>query len=87
MKAVDELHLNGIKVYASEMTATTKLFHLNLQDPCAIIMGSEGRGVFTGLIKICDDTFAIPMANNFESLNVSVATGMIMYEALKQRTL
>lgn len=85
MKAVDELHLNGIKVYASEMTATTKLFHLNLQDPCAIIMGSEGRGVFTGLIKICDDTFAIPMANNFESLNVSVATGMILYEAMKQR--
>ncbi|MBX2932054.1 MAG: 23S rRNA (guanosine(2251)-2'-O)-methyltransferase RlmB [Chitinophagaceae bacterium] len=85
MKAVDELHLNGIKVYASEMTATTKLFHLNLQDPCAIIMGSEDKGVFAALMKICDEQFSIPMANNFESLNVSVASGMILYEAMKQR--
>lgn len=85
MKAVDELHLNGIKVYASEMTATTKLFELELKEPCAIVMGSEDRGVFPGLMKICDQQFNIPMVNNFESLNVSVAAGMILYESMKQR--
>lgn len=85
MKTVDELHLNGIKVFASEMTATTNLFDLQLNEPCAIVMGSEEKGVFPALMKICDTKFKIPMANNFESLNVSVATGMILYEAMKQR--
>ncbi|MEI2708121.1 MAG: 23S rRNA (guanosine(2251)-2'-O)-methyltransferase RlmB [Chitinophagaceae bacterium] len=85
MKTVDELHLNGIKVYASEMTATKKLFELELKEPSAIIMGSEDKGVFPGLMKICDEKFTIPMVNNFESLNVSVAAGMILYETMKQR--
>lgn len=85
MKAVDELHLNGIKVFASEMTATTKLYELELKEPCAIIMGSEDKGVFAGLMKVCDEKFNIPMVNNFESLNVSVAAGMILYESMKQR--
>jgi 23S rRNA (guanosine2251-2'-O)-methyltransferase len=85
MKAVDELHLNGIKVFASEMTATTKLFELEMKEPCAIVMGGEERGVHPALMKICDDKFKIPMATDFESLNVSVAAGMILYEAMKQR--
>jgi 23S rRNA (guanosine2251-2'-O)-methyltransferase len=85
MKAVDELHLNGIKVFASEMTAATNLHELNLKEPCAIVMGSEDRGVFPGLMKICDEKFKIPMTGGFESLNVSVAAGMIMYEAMRQR--
>ncbi len=85
MKAVDDLHLNGIKVFASEMTAKTKLFNLVLHEPCAIIMGGEEKGVYPPLMKICDDTFNIPMVSSFESLNVGVATGMILYEAMKQR--
>lgn len=85
MKAVDELHLNGIKVFASEMTAEKKLQELNLKEPSAIIMGSEERGVFPGLMKISDEKFKIPMAGGFESLNVSVATGIILYEAMSQR--
>lgn len=85
MKAVDELHLNGIKVFASEMTASKKLFELDLKEPCCIIMGSEDKGVFPPLMKICDEKFSIPMSGEFESLNVSVATGMILYEAVKQR--
>jgi 23S rRNA (guanosine2251-2'-O)-methyltransferase len=85
MKAVDELHLNGIKVFASEMTAKQKLFNLELAEPCAIVMGGEEKGVYPALMKICDETFHIPMANQFESLNVSVAAGMILYESMKQR--
>ncbi|MBC8034336.1 MAG: 23S rRNA (guanosine(2251)-2'-O)-methyltransferase RlmB [Chitinophagaceae bacterium] len=85
MKAVDDLHMNGIKVFASEMTAERKIYELDFSEPCAIVMGSEEKGVFPALMKICDESFSIPMAGRFESLNVSVATGMILYEAMKQR--
>ncbi|HEY4151394.1 MAG TPA: 23S rRNA (guanosine(2251)-2'-O)-methyltransferase RlmB [Chitinophagaceae bacterium] len=85
MKTVDELHLNGIKVFASEMTATEKLADLNFTEPCCVIMGGEENGVFPALMKICDGQFKIPMKGDFESLNVSVATGMILYEVMRQR--
>jgi len=85
MKAVDELHLNGIKVLASEMTASKNVFDIDLKEPAAIIMGSEEKGIYPALMKVCDEKFKIPMVGDFESLNVSVATGMILYEAMKQR--
>ena len=85
MKAVDELHLNGIKVFASEMKAVKNVFNCNFKEPCAIVMGSEEKGIYPALMKICDERFKIPMANDFESLNVAVATGIILFEAMKQR--
>jgi len=85
MKAVDELHLNGIRVYASEMTADENLFNCDFKEPCAIVLGSEEKGIYPALIKICDERFKIPMKGDFESLNVSVATGIILFEAMKQR--
>jgi 23S rRNA (guanosine2251-2'-O)-methyltransferase len=85
MKAVDELHLNGIKVFASEMTAAKNVFDCNFKEPCAVVMGGEEKGIYPALMKICDEKFKIPMAEDFESLNVSVAAGMILYEALRQR--
>ena len=85
MKAVDELHLNGIKVFASEMTAEKKIFDMNFAEPCAIVVGSEDKGIFPALMKVCDEQFSIPMKNDFESFNVSVAAGMILYETMKQR--
>jgi 23S rRNA (guanosine2251-2'-O)-methyltransferase len=85
MKAVDELRLNGIKVLASEMTASKAVYDLDLKEPVAIVMGSEEKGIHPALRRICDEQFQIPMRGGFESLNVSVATGMILYEAMKQR--
>jgi 23S rRNA (guanosine2251-2'-O)-methyltransferase len=85
MKAVDELHLNGIKVFASEMTAAKNIYDCDFKEPCAIVMGSEDNGIYPALMKICDEKLKIPMAGDFESLNVSVATGMILYEVMKQR--
>ncbi|MDQ6609741.1 MAG: 23S rRNA (guanosine(2251)-2'-O)-methyltransferase RlmB, partial [Bacteroidota bacterium] len=85
LKAIDELHLNGIKVLASEMTAEKKVFETNFTEPIAIIMGSEERGIYPALMKACDERFMIPMAGEFESLNVSVATGIILYEVMRQR--
>ena len=85
MKAVDELHLNGIKVFASEMTAGKKIFDIDFKEPCAVVLGGEENGIYPALMKICDEQFTIPMTGNFESLNVSVANGVILYEVMKQR--
>ncbi len=85
MKTVDDLHLNGIKVFASEMTASKTIAETDLTGPCAIVMGSEDNGIYPALMKICDEKIRIPMAGDFESLNVSVATGMILYEVMRQR--
>lgn len=87
MKAVDELHLNGITVFASDMEAAKNVFDCDFNLPCAIVMGSEEKGIYPALLKICDERFKIPMKGDFESLNVSVATGMILYEVMKQRVL
>ena len=85
MKAVDELHLNGIRVFASEMTASKNAGACDFTVPAAIVMGGEEHGIYPALMKICDEQFRIPMPGNFESLNVSVATGVILYEVVKQR--
>ena len=85
MKTVDQLHLNGIKVFVSEMKAAKNIFENDFTQPCCIIMGSEDKGVFPGLTKICDGNIKIPMSGNFESFNVSVAAGIILYESMKQR--
>ena len=86
MKTVDELHLNGIQVFASKMTALKNVFDCDFKEPCAIILGSEEKGIHPILMKICDEQFKIPMSGDFESLNVSVATGIILFEAMKQRS-
>lgn len=85
MKAVDDMHMNGIKVYATEMTAEKTISEINFTEPSAIVMGGEEKGIYPALMKVCDEKIKIPMAGDFESLNVSVATGMVLYEASMQR--
>jgi 23S rRNA (guanosine2251-2'-O)-methyltransferase len=85
VKALDTLRLNGIAVFASVMRQGEPLKALPLSEPAAIVMGSEDKGIQPVLLKTCDHLFHIPMPGNFESLNVSVAAGMILYEAVRQR--
>jgi 23S rRNA (guanosine2251-2'-O)-methyltransferase len=67
------------------MKAAKKISDCNLSEPCAIVMGGEEHGIYPALMKICDDKFRIPMTGDFDSLNVSVSTGIILYEVTKQR--
>jgi 23S rRNA (guanosine2251-2'-O)-methyltransferase len=67
------------------MRADKKIFELTLTDPCCVIMGDEGKGVQPYLAKAADYFFKIPMATKFDSFNVSVAAGIILYESMKQR--
>lgn len=85
LKAIDTLHLNGIRVLASEMQGDIPLYDCDWRLPVAVIMGSEDKGIYPALLKAADQRFYIPMAGDFESLNVSVAAGVILYEAMKQR--
>ena len=54
-------------------------------DPVAILMGAEDVGISDELLKISDDLVRLPIFGNIESLNVSVATGVMLYEVLRQR--
>jgi 23S rRNA (guanosine2251-2'-O)-methyltransferase len=85
LKAVDTLHLNGIQVFTAEMKAEKILSDMDFRSPVCIIMGSEDKGVQPFLRKAADHTFTIPMSPKFDSFNVSVAAGIILYEAFKQR--
>ncbi len=85
LKAIDDLHLNGIQVFVSEMDKSKKLYELDLTLPVCIIMGSESKGIQPYLSKAADEHFSIPMTGDFDSFNVSVAAGIILYEAMKQR--
>ncbi|PZR25168.1 MAG: 23S rRNA (guanosine(2251)-2'-O)-methyltransferase RlmB [Citrobacter freundii] len=85
VKAIDELHLNGIRVYGSEMTASKNVYDCDFREPAAIVVGGEENGIYPAVLKVCDEKIKIPMVTDFESLNVSVATGMILYEVMKQR--
>jgi len=74
-------------VYATEMKAEKSFNEIDFTEPAALVMGSEEKGVYPALQKICDERIKIPMAGEFDSLNVSVATGIILYEAMRQRVL
>ena len=60
-------------------------YNTNFSGPCAIIIGSEGRGISTLTLKKCDKLVKIPMVGKINSLNASVAGGIMMYEVLKSR--
>jgi 23S rRNA (guanosine2251-2'-O)-methyltransferase len=85
LKAVDSLHLNGILAFASAMKSDKKVYELSLELPCCLMMGSEDKGLQPYLNKAADEMFTIPMAGDFDSFNVSVAAGIILYEAMKKR--
>lgn len=85
LKAIDELHHHGISVLVSEMKAGAALQSMDFKAPCCIVLGSESRGVQPYISKAADGTFNIPMKGEFDSFNVSVAAGIILYEAMKQR--
>lgn len=85
LKAIDELHLNGIQVLASVMRSGSPIDQADLTQPMALMLGGEEKGIYPALLKAADQQVHIPMTGDFDSLNVSVATGMMLYEAMKQR--
>jgi 23S rRNA (guanosine2251-2'-O)-methyltransferase len=83
--AITFLKQSGLKILAATEKADTLYYVTDYKMPLAIIMGSEERGVSGEYLKLCDETIKIPLNGEIESLNVSVATGIVLFEAVKQR--
>ena len=85
VQTVKNLKLNGIRILAAEASGSKFFYECDLKIPTAIIVGSEGEGISRELLRLADELVKIPITNDFNSYNVSVATGMILYEVMKQR--
>jgi 23S rRNA (guanosine2251-2'-O)-methyltransferase len=83
--AIFYLQGSGIKTVAATEKTEHHIYDINLNEGLAIIMGSEDRGVNPSVLKIVDEKAKLPMFGTIESLNVSVACGAFLYEALRQR--
>lgn len=83
--AVRFLKESGVAVIATDSQGVTPLPTLDLKQPVAIIMGSEGEGIAKELLRLVDHIMFIPQTGQLDSLNVSVAAGIILYEAQRQR--
>ena len=76
---------SGIQLIACTEKTQDNMYKPNYTSPTAIIIGSEEDGVSAEILKLCDGKAKIPMSGKIASLNVSVATGIILYEAIRQR--
>src|SRR5690606_33305557 len=76
------LQASGIKVIAATEKTDQTLYNVSFKEPCAIIMGSEGRVINPSVLKLVDDTAKLPPLGDIQSLNVSVARGVFLYQAL-----
>ncbi|MEM9548760.1 MAG: 23S rRNA (guanosine(2251)-2'-O)-methyltransferase RlmB [Bacteroidota bacterium] len=83
--ALETMQMLGLSVYATDVNAEKTIAEMDLKSPIAIVMGSEDLGVSKKSIQISDATMKIPQVDRFDSLNVSVASGIILYEVLLQR--
>jgi 23S rRNA (guanosine2251-2'-O)-methyltransferase len=84
--AIYLLQANGIKTVAATEKCDQNIYDLQLNEPLAIIMGSEERGVNPSVLKIVDEKAKLPMFGSIGSLNVSVACGAFLYETVRQRS-
>jgi 23S rRNA (guanosine2251-2'-O)-methyltransferase len=84
-KVIDEMKLHGIQSVAADMRATKYVYEVDLKLPTVIIMGSEGEGIDKNIIRKTVELVKLPMMGDLDSYNVSVAAGMMIYEALRQR--
>lgn len=82
---IDYIKACGLQIVAATEKATDYHFQIDLTLPTAIMLGSEEDGVSPEYLKRCDQRVRIPMVGEIESLNVSVAAGIILFEAVKQR--
>lgn len=83
--SLEYLHNSGIQVYASDLKSSKMLFDIDLKTPVAVVLGSEDEGVQHALLSRVTDRFIIPQKGETDSFNVSVAAGIILYEAVRQR--
>ena len=82
---IEDLKQKGVWVYGADIRAEEYSYQVDFSGPCAVIIGNEGRGISKLTVQKCDKLIKIPMVGKINSLNASVAGGIIMYEVLKGR--
>lgn len=85
VRSIAEMKERGLWVLGFEARAEKSYLDLDYRQPCALVMGGEGHGLHRLVREACDQLARIPLRGQVESLNVSVATGIVLYEALRQR--
>jgi 23S rRNA (guanosine2251-2'-O)-methyltransferase len=85
-RTLESLQQRGIWIAGAAGEAQSSVYEIDLRVPIAIVMGSEGKGLRRLTREHCDYLMSIPMAGALSSLNVSVATGLCLFEAVRQRT-
>jgi len=85
-RSLNEMKERDIQVIGFSDDAETTLFDADLRGPVALVLGAEGAGLRQLTRKTCDVLLRIPMAGAVESLNVSVASGVCLFEAMRQRS-
>ena len=84
-RTIETLKQSGIWIVGTSGDATETLFEHDLTGPCALVLGSEGSGMRRLTQELCDYRVHLPMAGSVSSLNVSVAAGICLFEAVRQR--
>jgi 23S rRNA (guanosine2251-2'-O)-methyltransferase len=84
-RTLNELKERNIWIIGTSDDADKSIYEVDLKGPVALVLGAEGAGMRQLTRKTCDDLVSIPMQGAVESLNVSVASGVCLYEALRQR--
>ena len=82
-KLIQKLKSNNIKIYATNLNTNKSIYDVDFKNS-AIIVGNESNGVSEELLNLADEQIKIPMRGNTESLNVAIATSIILYEAFRQ---
>lgn len=85
--ALEFLRAKGIRIFAAAVQASEEYFRKALSGPCAIVLGSEQDGLSDFWLRSADEKARIPMKGSIDSLNVSVSAAVMIYEAVRQRTL
>lgn len=86
-QTIDSLKEKGIWVVGTDVSAAAGIYETNVFDgPVAIVIGNEGKGMGRLIREKCDDLVKLPMNGRINSLNASVAAGVVMYEVLRRRT-
>ena len=85
VRAIKKIKEVGVWVIGAARDTEESIYDFDLKIPIAIVMGGEKKGIRSQVRKECDFVGSLPMKEKIESLNVSVATGIVLYEAVRQR--
>lgn len=85
LKSLEDLKNQGLQIVACTEKASQLLYEADYTLPTALVMGSEEKGIHPQILAICDAKVKVPMRGKISSLNVSVATALMLYEGVRQR--